>query len=258
MTMNLQPSGVPASAVKRISSHARYETILLLRNGEQALLTIIIPLFIVIALSKTTVLSLGNAAQGFARIQTVAPSVLALAILSSAFTAQAIAVGFDRRYGVLTHIGTTPLGRRGLVISKTLAVTFIAALQVLLISAVAALLGWKPQGSILLAVCLMVLGIAAFSGIALLMAGTLRAEATLAGANLLFLLLLLGGGTVISSEQWPGSLARTIEFLPTAALANGLRAILRDGSVPSLTQWLVLLVWAVIGIALASRFFKWD
>ncbi len=256
--LDFSPAAEPASRVRRITSQARYETTLLLRNGEQTLLTIVIPLLVVVGLSTTTIIDLGAQAASYARIQTVAPSVLALAILSSAFTAQAIAVGFDRRYGVLTHLGTTPLGRPGLVLAKTLAISVIAFLQVILISAVAVALGWRPTGSLLAAAGLMLLGMSAFSGLALLMAGTLRAEATLAGANLIFLLLLVGGGTIIPTDQWPSGVARIVECLPTAALADGLRTILRDGALPTLSTWLVLVVWSAVGITLASRFFRWD
>ena len=253
--LDFSPAPEPSSRVRRITSQARYETTLLLRNGEQTLLTIVIPLLVLVGLSTTTIIDLGAQAASYARIQTVAPSVLALAILSSAFTAQAIAVGFDRRYGVLTHLGTT---RSGLVLAKTLAISTIAFTQVILISVVALLLGWRPTGSLLAAAGLMLLGMSAFSGLALLMAGTLRAEATLAGANLIFLLLLVGGGTIIPTDQWPSGVARIVEFLPTAALADGLRTILRDGAIPTLTTWLILVVWSAVGITLASRFFRWD
>ena len=257
-SLDLSPASTPAPRLRRIIVQARYETSLLLRNGEQALLTLVIPVLVVIGLSQSAIVDLGVQAEPYSRIQTVAPSVLALAILSSAFTAQAISVGFDRRYGVLTHLGTTPLGRSGLVLAKTLAISLIALIQVALISAVSIGLGWRPTGSLPAAVALMILGMSAFSGLALLMAGTLRAEATLAGANLIFLLLLVGGGTIVPTDQWPTGLARFVELLPTAALADGLRTILRDGAIPGLTTWFILLVWSVVGITLASRFFRWD
>jgi len=256
--LNLSPAPEPASATQRIWSQSLYEFRLLMRNGEQVLLTLVIPILLTVGLAKTGVVDLGAAASGYPRIQTVVPGVLALAVLSSAFTAQAISVGFDRRYGVLTFIGTTPLGRAGLVAGKTVAIGLIVIGQVLIIGIVGALLGWRPQGSIVFALALIALGVAAFSGLALLMAGTLRAEATLAGANLVFVLLLFGGGTIIAPDQYPNGAEQVVQLLPTAALAQGLRLVLRDGQAPTLQMWLVLAIWAFGAIAAATRFFRWD
>lgn len=234
--------------------HARFEVVQLLRNGEQLLLTVIIPTLLLVLFAKVDVVDLGPGS----RIAFLAPGILSLAVMSTAFTAQAISTGFERRYGVLKWLGSTPLPRWGLLAGKTLAVLAIEVGQLVLLGLVAVALGWRPSGSPWLVVLLLlVLGTAAFSGLALLMAGTLRAEATLAGANLLYLLLLLGGGIVIPLTKFPSGVRHVLELLPSSALADGLRAAFVDGDV-RWTSIAILAAWAVVALAAAARWFRWE
>ena len=157
----------------------------------------------------------------------LAPSVLALAVWSSAFTAVAIATGFERRYGVLERLAATPLGRSGLIAGKAGAVLLILVGQLAVLVAVALALGWRPAftaASALAAVALVVLAAAAFVSLALLLAGRLRAEVTLAVANLVYVLLLVGGALVVPLDRYPTALQPVLALLPTAALGEGLRA----------------------------------
>lgn len=225
-----------------------------LRNGEQLLLTLVIPLLVLVALSKLPADVVGHDPA----IDAVAPGVLALAVLSTAFTGQAIATGFERRYGVLRLLGSTPLGRTGLLVAKTAAVLVVEAVQVLLIAAVAFALGWHPVGSWACAVVLLVLGTAAFSALGLLLAGTLRAEATLAVANGLYLLMLALGGVVIPADRLPGPLAAVVPLLPSAALGQGLRDVLLHGLGFPLAAAGVLLVWGVVAGVATARTFRWS
>ena len=239
---------------RMLASQARLELRLLLRNGEQLLLTIVIPALLLLVFS---LLPVGPAPAG-RRIDFLAPGIIALAVMSTAFTGQAIATGFERRYGVLKRLGATPLPRWGLVVAKTLGVLVIEALQVVVLGAIALWLGWRPQGSLAAAVLVLLLGTAAFSGLGLLMAGTLRAEATLAAANLVFILLLVGGGVVVPLTVFPEPVRTLLGLLPISALASGLRAALAGGGAPIGIELAVLAAWAVIGVAAAGRFFRWE
>ncbi|WP_271218482.1 ABC transporter permease [Streptosporangium carneum] len=225
-----------------------------LRNGEQLLLTLIIPVLLLVGFSAAPLVNVG----GGPRVDFITPGVLALAVMSTAFTGQAIATGFERRYGVLKRLGATPLSRTGLMLSKTLAVIAVEVFQVVVISAVALALGWRPAGSPAAALLLILLGTAAFSGLGLLMAGTLRAEATLAGANLVYLVLLGCGGVVFPLSVFPDSVEPLLELLPITALTGGLRSVLSDGTGLPLGAVLVLAAWAVLTLGLASRTFRWE
>jgi len=254
MSMNLQPAPGAAPAARMVSTQAGMELRLLLRNGEQLLLTVVIPVLLLVALSTVGVVDLGAGR----RIDVVTPGILALAVMSTSFTAQAIATGYERRYGVLKLLGATPLPRWGLVLGKTVAVLVIEVAQVGLVGAVALGLGWSPQGDPLAAVVLLVAGTAAFSALGIMLAGLLRAEATLAVANAVYVVLLIAGGTVVPLALLPASVATVVQWLPSAALAQGLRAVLLLGQPMPWGDLAVLVVWFAAGTAVASRTFRWE
>lgn len=251
------PAPGAAPQHRMIAAQAAMELRIMLRNGEQLLLTMVIPLLLLVGFSVTPVLDLGAGP----RVDFLAPGVLALAVLSTAFTGQAIGTGFERRYGVLKRLGATPLPRGGLLAAKTLAVLGVQAVQVVLICATAAALGWRPHlgpASAAYAVLLILLATACFSALALLMAGTLRAEATLAAANLVYVVLLGLGGVVFPVDRLPESVRPVVEALPITALTDGLRTVLAEGAAPAVGPVVVLAVWAAVGAVLASRFFRWE
>ncbi|MGC3000543.1 ABC transporter permease [Streptomyces sp. G35A] len=239
---------------RMIAAQAALETRMLLRNGEQLLLTVIIPTLLLLLFGTVDVVDTG---EGEA-VDFLAPGILALAVMSTAFTGQAIATGFERRYGVLKRLAASPLPRWGLMTAKTVSVLVTEVLQVALVTVIALALGWSPQGSPFAVLLLLVLGTAAFSGLGLLMAGTLKAEATLAAANLVFLLLLVGGGVVVPLDKFPQAAQDVLGLLPIAALSDGLRDVLRDGAGMPWGDLGILAVWAVAGLAAAGRFFRWE
>jgi ABC-2 type transport system permease protein len=192
------------------------------------------------------------------RVDFLVPGVLALAVMSTAFTGQAIGTGFERRYGVLKRLGATPLSRPGLMLAKTAAVVAVEVIQAVVIVVVGLSLGWRPHGSFLSAALLVVAATAAFSGLGLLMAGTLRAEATLAAANLVYLLLLGAGGVIFPLSKFPEGMRPFLDALPISALTNGLRAVLAEGAGLPLVPLAVLVVWAVLSLGLVSRTFRWE
>ncbi|WP_055602249.1 ABC transporter permease [Streptomyces aureus] len=243
-----------------IAAQAALETRMLLRNGEQLLLTVIIPSLLLVLFSTVDIVTVPVPTTGGAgeAVDFVAPGILALAVLSTAFTGQAIATGFERRYGVLKRLGASPLPRWALMTAKTLAVLVTEVLQIALLTAIALGLGWSPHGNPLSVLLLLVLGTAAFSGLGLLMAGTLRAEATLAAANLVFLLLLVGGGVIVPLTKFPDAARSVLELLPISALSDGLRAVLQDGAALPWGDALTLAVWAVLGLGAAAKFFRWE
>jgi ABC-2 type transport system permease protein len=253
------PAPAPGAAPlpRMVGAQATLELRTLLRNGEQLVLTLIIPVLLLAAFSQEDLVSYGPGS----RIDFLAPGVLALAVLSTAFTSQAIATGFERRYGVLKRLGATPLSRRGLVAAKTLTVLVVELLQSVVIVVVALLLGWRPLGggaAVAETAVLMIAATAAFSGLALLLAWTLRAEATLAAANLLYLIMLGIGGVVFPLTKFPAGAQPVLRLLPAGALSDGLRAVLQHGSGLPTGDLLVLVVWAVAGITVAVRVFRWE
>lgn len=251
---------MPGAAPLRrmVAAQAAQEARQLLRNGEQLMLTLIIPLLLLAAFSLEPLIDFGG---GYTRIDFLAPGVIALAVMSTAFTSQAIATGFERRYGVLKRLGATPLSRTGLITAKTATVIAVELVQAAIILLVATALGWAPDArwaAVVTVPLLVLLGTAAFSGFALLLAGTLRAEATLAAANLIYVVLLGIGGVVFPLTKFPRGARPLLELLPTGALSTGLRDVLANAVVFPVRDVVTLAVWAVAGIVLAARFFRWE
>src|SRR5262245_53862711 len=239
-----------------IAAQAVLETRTTLRNGEQLLLTLFIPVLLLVAFTlEPLVKSEGR------RVDFLVPGIIALAVMSTAFTSQAIATGFERRYGVLKRLGATPLSRTGLISAKTATVIAVELLQAALIVLVALAIGWQPDAratAIVVAPLLILLGTAAFSGLGLLLAGTLRAEATLAAANLIYIVLLGVGGVIFPLAKFPAGARPVLELLPTGALSTGLRSVLQQRAVFPAGNAITLAVWAAVAIAAAARFFRWE
>lgn len=252
LTFDSRPGS--ASSAQIVVAQSRYEFSLLIKNGEQLLLTLIIPLFLLIGLTMLPFIKGGE----YSRVSVVVPGVIALAVMSSAFTAQAISVGFDRRYGVLKLFGATPLTRVQLLAARTIAILLVELLQIILICVVAFALGWRPIGNPLGSLLMVIAGTAAFSALAIALAGILRAEATLATANAIYLVLLLAGGVVIPESQMPAVLGQLVAFLPSGALGNGLRETMLGQTGIPISQVVVLLIWFAIGTVIAARTFKWE
>ena len=248
--LDFTPAPSAAAPVRRVLRHARTETHLLVRNGEQLLLALAIPLL---------VLTVGGIAGGrWGDLSVLAPSVQALAVWSSAFTSVAISTGFERRYGVLERLAATPLQKSGLLAGKAVGIVAIVVFQLLVITAAALYIGWRPAFRVTsgaAASLLVVLAVAAFVSWALVLAGQLRAELTLTVANLVYVLLLVGGGLVIPVDRYPAAVQPIVQLLPTGALGEGLRAA-ASGVV---LGWpiMVLLGWLAAGMLVARKAFRW-
>jgi ABC-2 type transport system permease protein len=256
----LRPAPGAAPMPRMIAAQASLETRTLLRNGEQLLLVLVIPVLLLAAFSMESFVSIGLHTR-HQKVDFLVPGIIALAIMSTAFTSQAIATGFERRYGVLKRLGATPLSRGGLIAAKTVTVITVELLQAAVIVAVGLALGWHPHATIagiFLALLLAVAGTAAFSGLALLMAGTLRAEANLAAANLVYIVLLGVGGVLVPLTRFPAAARGPLKLLPSGALSDGLHHVLEYHGGPPGADLAVLAVWAVAGIALAARTFRWE
>jgi ABC-2 type transport system permease protein len=228
-------------------------------NGETLFLTLGIPVVFLVFFSGVHVLPTGTKHP----VDFLVPGILALAIMSTSMTALGIGTGFERGYGVLKRLGTTPLGRPRLLAAKIMAITVVELVQAAVLIAVGSGLGWNPGGSSAAAlvgdaIAAMILGTIAFGGVGLFLAGTLKPLVNLAVVNALFVILLLLGGMLIPLGKLPGWLADLSRILPASALADALHASLGQGAAVSGRDWLVLVVWAVGAPVIAGLTFRWE
>ncbi len=246
------PGAAPVN--QAILAQTRAELTMALRRGESLLVTIIIP---TVLLFLAMWLHIAPGTQS-AQIAFLLPGILTAAIMSTSLVSLGIATAYDRYYGSLKRLGSTPLPRWGLIAAKIVTVLAIEAAQTVLLVLIAAIFfDWRPTGSLPLALLVMLIGTAAFVGLGMLMAGTLRAEATLAGANGLFILFLAIGGVVLPTDHLPEVIAWLAQILPAAALSDALRSAMSPVGIHG-GSLLLLTAWAVVLLAAAALTFKWE
>jgi ABC-2 type transport system permease protein len=254
-TSPAQESAAAAPLIRQILIQTQYELLLTLRRGENVLVTLIVPVVLLIFFASLNIVPAVNGSA----VNFLLPGILALAVMAAGMVNLGIATAYERYYGVLKRLGTSPLPRSGLIIAKVISILILEVLQVLILIGVAiALYGWQPAGVPLLAILTLALGTVTFAGLGLAMAGGLRAELTLAGANALFLLFILLGGGILPLSHLPAPLAALAQVLPAAALTQALQATMSNGAAFPSFSLVVLAVWTVIILLVAIRTFKWE
>ena len=244
----------PGRAPRRtiLARQTRMARVLTARRGEAVVLAMGVPLLVLLGAGLTHATTLPTDD----RLGYVVPGVLAWTVMSTAFTGQAITTGYERSYGVLKRLGASPLTRRGLLFAKTAAVLCLVAAQVAVLAAVGAALGWRPQLPHLLdAVGVTALAVAAYCGLALLIASRLRPETVTAAATLSYVLMLAAGGIMFAAPDL-GTFG--LFLLPLAAHAEALRTALTGGQPISGWVWLSLTCWAALALTGAARHFRWE
>jgi ABC-2 type transport system permease protein len=253
------PVAQPPRAVspgRQLFVQTRVELTMTLRQGERVLVTLFIPVLLLIFFSALKIIPVGANETATA---VLLPGVLALAIMAAGMVSLGIATAYERHYGVLKRLGCSPLSRACLLVAKVLSVLALELIQAVLLLGVAALFyGWHAGGSLALAVLATALGTATFAALGLAMAGGLRAEATLASANALYLLFLLLGGGILPLDHLPVALATLAQFLPAAALTRALQGTMLAGQPFPGAALLTLALWMVLLLALAIKTFKWE
>lgn len=255
-TLQTQTGGEKAAPfLRQVLAQTRVELLLTLRRGESVLITLVVPVLLLIFFASLNII---QAATGSA-VDFLLPGMLALAVMATGMVSLGIATAYERYYGVLKRLGSSPLPRSGLIIAKVISVLALELLQVIILVGVAVVLyGWRPIGSPLLALLIMAIGTVTFAALGLAMAGALRAEVTLAGANALYLVFLLLGGGILPLSHLPPGVAAIAQLLPAAALTQALQAALTNGTAFPLYPLLTLFIWAVVILLVAVKTFRWE
>ena len=247
---------LPAPRSQATRAQMAMELRLTARRAENVLVTAVIPAVVLVFFASVDLV--GEIADD--PLAFLVPGALTLAIVAASLVNLGIATAYERHYGVLKRLGGSPLTRTGLLIAKVATVTVVESLQIILLLAIATWLGWQagPGASAVVFIGAWALGTAAFAGLGLLLAGSLRAEATLALTNAAFIACLLLGGIVVPVDQLPAPLAALAGLLPAAALSDAFRAALGSGADDVARSFAILAAWAVGAVALAARTFRWE
>jgi ABC-2 type transport system permease protein len=255
MTVSYSNTNNAAPLARQILQQVKYELLLTMRRGENVLITLIVPVVLLIFFTSLNLVP----KVGGSTINFLLPGILALAIIAAGMVNLGIATAYERYYGVLKRLGSSPLSRSGLIIAKVISILLLELLQVIMLVGVAiALYGWRPVGSPLLALLTIALGTVTFASLGLAMAGALRAEVTLAGANALYLVFLLIGGSLLPVDRLPVPLADFAKILPATALTQALQATMNNGQSFPAIPLIILAAWAVVILLVAIQTFKWE
>src|SRR5436305_747681 len=240
---------------QQIIAQTRVELLLTLRRGESVLITLVVPVLLLIFFASLNIIP---ATTGKV-VDFLLPGILALAVMAAGMVSLGIATAYERYYGVLNRLGSSPLPRSGLIIAKVISVLTLELIQVFVLISVAVILyGWRPAGSPLLTLLVLAIGTVTFSALGLAMAGALRAEVTLAAANGLYLLFLLLGGGILPLSHLPPTLAAIAQILPAATLTQALQATMSSKAPFPLNSLVILVIWTVAILLVAMKTFKWE
>ncbi len=247
----------PAAPLHRaLRAQAAMELRLTLRQGENLLVILILPVLLLLFFASARIVP---TVAGSSPADYLVPGILTVAVMSTGMVSLGIATAYQRSYGVLKRLGGSPLPRGGLIAAKGLSVLVIEAGQVALIGLVALwAYHWRPQGAPGLAVLVLLLGAITFAAMGLAMAGGLRAELTLAGANGLYVLFLVLGGVVLPVDHLPGFVQPLAQLLPVTALCSTLRATLTPGAALPTGDLVLLVAWLAVAVGLAVKTFRWE
>ena len=256
-TTSIQPEQPRAASFGRLLLHqARTELMMTLRQGERVLVTLFIPILLLIVFNALKVVP---TPAGESTTDFLLPGVLGLAIISAGLVSLGIATAYERNYGVLKRLGSSPLSHSALILAKIISVLVLELIQTVVLVAVAILFyGWRPAGSLPLALLAAILGTVTFAALGLAMAGGLRASTTLVGTNTLYLIFVFIGGGIFPLDRFPAPLASLAQLLPAAALTQGLQNTMVAGQPFPTGALVTLAVWAVIALAVAIKTFKWE
>ncbi len=240
---------------RQVLAQTRVELLMTLRRGESVLITLIVPVLLLVFFASLNIIPATKGKE----VDFLLPGMLALAVMATGMVSLGIATAYERYYGVLKRLGSSPLPRSGLIIAKVISVLVLELIQVIVLLGVAIIFyGWRPAGSSPLTLLVLAIGTVTFASLGLAMAGALRAEVTLAGANGLYLLFLLLGGGISPLSHLPATLAVIAQILPAAALTQALQASMSNNAAFPGFALLMLIIWAVIILLVAIRTFRWE
>ncbi|MGA7173540.1 MAG: ABC transporter permease [Candidatus Dormiibacterota bacterium] len=232
----------------------KVELMLMLRQGENLLVILVLPVLLLVLFTSARIFPAGSVRP----VEFLVPGILTVAVMSTGLVTLGISTAYQRYYRVLKRLGGSPLPRSALAAAKASAVLVVEVFQVVLLVAIARFgLGWSTPGSLWLAVLVLLVGAVGFAGFGLALAGAVRAELTLGGANGLYILFLILGGVVLPVSHLPSFVQPLANLLPATALSSSLRAVL-TGAPPGAGNLALLCGWTVAAVLGAGLWFRWE
>jgi ABC-2 type transport system permease protein len=194
------------------------------------------------------------------QLEILIPGIAGMSVVATTFTALAFSLTVLREDGILKRIRGTPMPTwsylTGLIGSAVLN-AFLQVALVVLIGHLVYGLGWPEDVPLLVAFTL--LGVACFASLGVAFAHAIpNQDAAPAYTNAVFLPLIFISGVFYSNDDLPAVLRGIAEALPLAHVIDGLSVAIVGGATDAGTAAAVVGAWALAGIFLAVRFFRWE
>jgi ABC-2 type transport system permease protein len=232
------------------------------RNPESAFFSFAMPLGVLLIFGATTTNDAVPGRDDVDVLTLLVPGILGFAIVVVAYGNLAATIALQRADGVLKRIRASPHNPSLYIGGHILS----ALATTLLISGATIAAGGLafqalpratalPQLLVVLAV-----GIACFAALGVAISAAIpTADSAGAITNGTYLPLAMVSGMFSATLELPAALDTVISAFPLKALADGLRSAY-DPAANALPvgDTAVLLVWAIAGVALARRFFRWS
>ena len=199
---------------------------------------------------------------GVEALSLLVPGFLAFGVIAAAYGNLAGTIAMLRADGVLKRVRATPL-QPGMYLAGQLGSTLAISLTIAGSSVVLGHLAFgvapRSGGTLLLAGTL-ALGVVCFASLGLAISAAIpTADAAGPVTTGTFVPVAIISGTFSTNLVLPPWLDRIVGALPVKAFTDGLRASY-DPTVHEIPtgDLLVLAVWAVVGVGMARRYFRWD
>ena len=231
----------------------RFERRVFWRNPSAAFFNFALPLLFLVLIAS----AFGSDED---ELDILVPGIAGMSVLATTFTALAFSLTVLRDNGILKRIRGTPIPAWAYLTGLLGSAVLNAFLQVVLIVLIGHLVygvAW-PEDPALLGV-FTVLGVACFASLGVAFSHAIPNEdAAPAYTNAIFLPLIFISGVFYSENDLPAVLRAIADALPLKHLIDGLSQAIVGGGGDAGTAAAVVGAWALAGVLLAVRFFRWD
>ncbi|MFO0749661.1 MAG: ABC transporter permease [Myxococcota bacterium] len=212
-------------------------------------------------IDATPVLEETTMPRGARYIDFLLPGLIAMNLMGSALWGVGYGMVQERSKKLMRRFATTPLSKTQFLASYIISrLVFLAGEVAFLVGFGALAFGVEVQGSVATLLLVALVGVLAFTGLAVLCASRTSSVEVVSGlVNALTLPMWLLSGTFFSYERFPEAVQPIIRALPLTALNDALRAVTNDGAtlVDVLPQLGILAAWGGVAFTIGVRLFRW-
>jgi ABC-2 type transport system permease protein len=241
------------SAVALAWEQFRLERKLFWRNPSAAFFNFILPLLLLLLVASVF-------AGDEEELRVLIPGIAGMSVMATTFNALAFNLTFLREEGILKRVRGTPMPTAsylGGLIGSAVANAFVTVALVVVIGHLLYDVDWPREPLSLAAftglgvICFAALGIAFSHAIP-------NVDSVPAYQNAVFLPLIFISGVFYSADDLPPALETVAEALPLKHVIDGLSAAIVGAPVDEAAAAAAAGAWALAGLVLAIRFFRWS